>query len=214
MKDRVLSQLSGGFDSTASTLYVAESGVEFSCVFFNINQVYLKQERKAVAYIDKFLVEKYPNYIGLKEISCNLELGAPGEVDAYIPVRNMVLGSLSINYAIANGFNVIAVGNKTLEIREDDPYCFHDCSREFYTKMGDLGTFASQGKKIRFDMPLIQNGYSRTKRDVIQKIIDVKLDVKELWSCYADNAEPCGVCYHCQEVIETGFGKLLGYDLY
>jgi 7-cyano-7-deazaguanine synthase in queuosine biosynthesis len=102
------------------------------------------------------------------------------------------------------GYDTIAVGNKTLELRPGDPYCFNDCSREFYTELGKLATFASQGSNIDFIMPLIGPNGPLTKREVVEYVSAHGFDVRKLWSCYADRVRPCGECYHCAEIKAAG----------
>ncbi len=206
---KILCHLSGGFDSLASTLAIAETGEGFGTVFFNYDQIYWRQESKAVHECVAFLSKTFPNYLGHTQIQVDMSLGAPGEVAAYIPVRNLVLGAHSINLAISQGYTLIAVGNKTTQVREGDPYSFNDCSVDFYKRLGDLGTFASQGKSVQFLMPLVKGGVAITKTQVIKSILDHGFDPKLLWSCYENQSKPCGSCYHCEEVTKAGFGYLL-----
>jgi 7-cyano-7-deazaguanine synthase len=208
---KVISQLSGGFDSVASTLLVAKSGVPFSTIFFNIDQVYLAQELAATSYVIDVLKELYPNYIGHLDVKLPVYFN---EVDEnvpveYIPIRNMMLGTSSMNIAIAKGYDTIAVGNKTIEVRPDDPYSFADCSIEFYKRMGELGTFASQGKQINFIMPLVKsNNIAYNKDEVIEICINAGLDVTKIWSCYNAGEKYCGNCYHCDEIKKTKYSNL------
>jgi len=199
--DKVLCHLSGGYDSMASTLLVANTGVEFACVFFDIGQPYYMQEISAVERMDRFLNDTYPlTFKGTVVRQVETDLSDGGDVSAYIPVRNLVFGGMSANIALARGYNKVAVGNKTLEIREDDPYCFRDCSKEFYDKLSEISTFASQGKTLEFIMPLVVDGKSLTKGQVLSIIKTAGIDLNDLWSCYEAGDTPCGVCYHCLEL--------------
>lgn len=198
---KVLSQLSGGFDSVAVLCLLLQK-TKVKGIFFNYGQKYLEEERKAVKYVDSFF-QGNANYLGYEEINVNMQLtrnndGSPSD---YIPVRNVVLGALSANYAVANGFNKIAVGNKTTKVRPGDPYSFADCSYEFYSKMSETITFAAEtGDNIEFIMPLLHSpDVAMSKGDVVKAIHDSGLDFNKLWSCYSTGDHPCGECYHCKE---------------
>ena len=206
---RIVSHLSGGFDSAASSIKVAKLGFPFYTLMIDLGQSYLKQEISAAHYLVEYLKNKYPNYLGHKTLKVEMALSQEGQVGAYIPVRNLVIGSMSANYALAVGATHIAVGNKTLELRPNDPYCFNDCSREFYNQLGSLCTFASQGSTIEFLMPLVENGVPISKRDLILFLDEQGIDVTKLWSCYETAERPCGVCYHCKEIKAAGVWDLV-----
>lgn len=205
---RVLCQLSGGFDSVSATLLVAETGVEFSTIFFNIKQPYFKEELRAVEYVVDFL-RKYPNYIEHKQVDAPVAFNVINSSlpEEYIPIRNLVLGAISMNISFAEGYTEISVGNKTIEVRQDDPYSFADCSVDFYKRMGDLGTYASQGSLVKFIMPLVNETTktSLSKEQVIGVCIENGIDVSKIWSCYTPGESYCGNCHHCQEIRQTKY---------
>jgi 7-cyano-7-deazaguanine synthase in queuosine biosynthesis len=206
---KVLSQLSGGIDSVGSTLKIAESGVVFGTIFFDLEQAYVAQESLAVDYFVEYLKENYPDtYTGhyYSEVFMDTFSPDPNTPSEYIPVRNFVLGAMSVNKALANGFDTIAVGSKTVKVRPGDPYSFSDCSIEFFQKMSDIATFCSENQKVEFIMPLIDGETPMTKQEVIKYLIDNDVDVSRLWSCYNGEVDKhCGVCYHCQEIKKTGY---------
>jgi len=181
-------------------------------VFINYGQVYAANEEKAVRYVVDYL-KGYDGLHKLKVINTEMELklNIPGVVSDYIPIRNLVLASLTANYAISIGCKTIAVGSKTAEVRPDDPWSFADCSIEFFKKFSDLVTFATEDKEPFWTiMPLIVGGKPLTKTEVIKVILDSGMDINKLWSCYTDNDVPCWECYHCLENIKSF--EELGYD--
>jgi 7-cyano-7-deazaguanine synthase in queuosine biosynthesis len=206
---KILSQLSGGIDSVGSTLKVAQSGHEFGTVFFNLGQVYFEQEHKAVKYFVNYLETHYANtYKGHHncEVFMDTVSPDPNTPSEYIPVRNFVLGAMSVNKALANGFDTVAVGSKTVAVRPGDPYSFSDCSVEFFQKMSDIASFCSENQRVEFVMPLINHMVPDTKQEVIRYLIEHDVDVTKLWSCYNGTVEQhCGVCYHCEEIQKTGY---------
>lgn len=207
---KVIAHLSGGFDSAASTLLVAETGATFKTLLIDLGQPYAEQEIKAARAFSVFLAQKYNNYQGHHILSVDMALSQAGEVSAYIPVRNLVIGAMSANLALALGYDAVAVGNKTLELRPEDPYCFNDCSREFYDKLGGIATFASQGKHVEFLMPLIDPIQGPlSKRAVVELVAQAGYDPRLLWSCYNAAERPCGECHHCHELKDAGVWDLV-----
>jgi len=200
----ILSQLSGGFDSVASTLLIAESGEKFSCLFIDYDQPYVLQEQRACIYVNEFLKQKYENYKGLEIARIPLKLNSQ-EVKEYVPIRNLVLGALSANFALSSNSQTIAVGTKTTEVRKDDAYSFSDCSIKFWELMSHICSYASEDKTIQFITPLIKNNVALTKKEVIDIIVNSGINIKHLWSCYGNADKHCGVCHHCKEIIKAGY---------
>ena len=229
---KILAHLSGGFDSTAVVAKLLKDGHTVAGLFFNLGQMYLDQEEAAVDYAHDFFMEKYPDtFLGAQmhraDMINSMTTGtAPSE---YIPVRNLVLASHSANIAIARGFEVIAVGNKTIEVRPDDPYSFSDCSIEFYRMVENIVNFCSEGDDtVKVTMPLVkwESAYTGhiwdhpvmpggkiytpkayTKGEVIQILLDAGMDLTKLWSCYKIGKKPCGICYHCEE-LKKAFNEI------
>lgn len=205
---KVICQLSGGLDSVLSTLLVAENAevTEFQTQFVNVRQPYLDQESRAVRYMFQFLTEKYPdkykghNY-GEVSLNCNKDPNLPS---AYIPVRNLVIGAMSANLALAEGYNGVATGSKTTTKREGDPYSFSDCSTRFHSLLSQIASFASEDKMIYFWQPLVCD-FALSKKNVIEALIDRGVDLSRLWSCYSTGDTHCGDCYHCEEIKKTGY---------
>jgi len=211
---KILSHLSGGYDSVAACIKLLEEGHNVAGLFFNLDQPYLKREEAAVDYVHDFFLEKYPNWLGAEMhlTPMMLKLTDSGVPTEYIPVRNFVLAAHSVNIALAKDFEAIAVGSKTIEVRPEDPYSFADCSVDFWQMCEDLTNFCAEGKTdIKFLMPLVRANVvsddfsevvdytSLTKGEVVQIILDSGMDISKLWTCYGNFAKPCGTCYHCKE---------------
>ena len=201
----ILCQLSGGYDSVAALIKLINSKETVVPVFIDYGQSYYKNELDAVRYVlSCFEESEYLLPLEIIETDIKLTVDNGDTVSDYIPVRNLVLASLTANLAISRGINTFAVGNKTTEVRENDPWSFSDCSVNFYKMFSDLVTFCSEGDiKFNVIMPLIENGIPMTKTQVIKLIIESGLNISKLWSCYSNNNEPCGVCYHCKENIKS-----------
>jgi len=198
---KALFQLSGGYDSAAAFLLAAPKYEAVATIFFDYGQPYARQEKAAADYLCKEFLGRYAHY----KIHINASVYVPhatleGKPDAYYPLRNFVFAASSASQALASGFDTVVVGSKTTELRPDDPYCFPDCTEDFYRVVGVAASLGS-GEHIRFCSPLAEEDVD--KPDVIKCLHDAYIDLQSLWSCYASGDEPCGVCYHCTELSKA-----------
>ncbi|KKN68000.1 hypothetical protein LCGC14_0455560 [marine sediment metagenome] len=208
-------ELSGGYDSALSTLLALRKYDSVFGVFTNYGQVYAEQERASAEYLAEWFT-RYPSWRGLTRLKCTLSQALPDQSDSpYIPVRNLVLGTLSANFAQAHGANVVVVGSKTTEYRPDDPYCWYDCTTEFYEGMGALVSLAAEaGHEIRYEQSLILDGQPLTKAQVLEALIDEGIALIKLWNCYEAGERPCQKCFHCLDMRKTleGMGQLTRFE--
>ena len=205
--------MSGGYDSVACCIKLLDEGHTVMGLFFNLSQPYLEQERQAVQYASEFLTTRYNNWLGFTTALAPMKLQTSSDdtPSEYIPVRNFVFSALSANFAIAEGYVAVAVGNKTTTVRPNDPYSFRDCSIEFYSMMQNAVAFCSEGDtEIQFLMPLINNNVALTKAEVVGIILNSGMDIRKLWSCYKNMDTPCGECHDCLEARKA-FDNT-GYD--
>jgi 7-cyano-7-deazaguanine synthase in queuosine biosynthesis len=199
---KILCEISGGYDSACVAQMLSEQGHELTGFFVNYGQPYQTNEYMAAMHVADRLG------FSVQMIHCQLGLGLPdGSVPAaYVPIRNLVIGTLMANRAEALGIRTIAVGSKTTEYRPNDPYCFYDCTTEFYQRMANLVTLASQpGHGVQYIQPLIVDGCSLSKAEVVQKLIDTGWNLRNLWNCYGTGTTPCMQCKNCIEMRDLAF---------
>ncbi len=195
---KVIAEVSGGFDSAMSTLLALEKSDDVHGIFAAYGQPYEEQERSAVHYL-KYRFNQFPNWRGVQEVRLQIATGQsiPGAPAEYVPIRNLVLASVSLNYAIALGADVVVVGSKSDGVRPDDPYSFKDSCAEFYRAVADVATrFSEDGRRVEIQQPL--KGW--TKGRVLRELNDRGIVLNRLWNCYQSGPDPCGKCYHCREV--------------
>ena len=198
-------EVSGGFDSALSALMAASTGARVWPIYFDYGQKYERQERAAAQYVVDQIRNKCERCERLHVAVVDMQVRAlEGTVSPYVPIRNLVFCALSANYAQSVSAEVVTVGSKTVEFRADDPYCFRDCTSEFYEKVGDLVRLASESSAwpIRFEQPLVVDGAPLTKREVLLRLEQAGFDLRRLWSCYSDTPAPCHSCYHCKVMAE------------
>lgn len=215
---KILCHLSGGYDSVAAIIKLLDEGHEVAGVFFDLGQIYVKQERAAAQYVADYCNVTYGDkFLGFydEKVPMYQHRAADGSPSEYIPVRNMVFAAHSANMALSMGFEGVAHGSKTTQVRPDDPYSFSDCSVSFYQQVTQLVDFCSEGgDSVKFFGPLITyDGYDwvpMTKGAVVQIILDSGVDMNKLWTCYKDGEKACGECYHCVDA-KKAFAEI-NYD--
>lgn len=208
-----IAHVSGGFDSAAAVLKELEDGITCKGLFINYGQPYARQEQNAAVKFSDAVgkSEKYNSlWSGLEIITTELQLMVPLRrqiIDAYVPMRNLILTSIAVNVAVAQGYDAVTVGSKTLKVRKNDPYSFSDCSVAFYSLLEHAVLEGSEDPSTapQIRMPLVYEDRSSSKKEVLQMLIDCGFSymVDQLWTCYESSPEPCGTCYHCEVLREA-----------
>lgn len=212
----IVAEVSGGFDSAMSAYMAASTGRPVHPLFVDYDQPYAPQELQAAKYVVDHL-KQFPNVNDLEVRYTDIALRSPpGSVSEYVPIRNLVLCSLSANYAQSVDASSVYVGSKTSEWREGDPYSFRDCTTEFYDRVSDLVALASETPDlvVKFEQPLIINGLPSTKHQVMRGLFELGVNLENLWTCYSDSPFPCKACYHCRvadECVRSDAGLLEAY---
>ena len=164
--------------------------------FLDYGQRYAEQEQWAASNVARRL--------GIKLHSARLTGITVESENEWFPARNLYIGALSFSMASRLGCSAILVGSKTNEYREDDEYCWHDCTRVFHEKLQELGNRALDfpSQEIEVLQPLL--GWS--KQEVVDGLKAARIPLHELWSCYRPDKDgrSCGVCYHCVELKKLG----------
>lgn len=204
---KVVCELSGGFDSAAAAISSCGQYEEVYGYFIDYGQVYAEREREAARYMSNFLTARCPDkWKGLREVQVDLsqQLSGQDASNPYIPIRNLVLGTMSANYAQSIGARVIITGSKTVEYREDDPFCWWDCTSEFYAELGALVNLATEeGSEVTYRQILVRSDkIPLTKVEVLEVLRGEDVDLRKLWNCYAGGVEPCRDCFHCTDMRE------------
>lgn len=118
-------------------------------------------------------------------------LARPGDAASaravWVPARNVVLVALAAAHAEALGATAVVAG-----FNREEAATFGDNSAEFLARMTavlELGTRSAvrvESPTLHLDKPAIAAHARRLGHRAT-----------DFWSCYADGAEPCGVCESC-----------------
>lgn len=205
--------ISGGMDSALASKIAQNEGYNIVAVHFNYGQLTQTKEldsfRKIISNID-ILVKSYEidlpffTQIGASSlIDKNIEVPIDGLSDnipsTYVPFRNGIF--LSIASAIAEKHNATAI---FIGVVEEDSSGYPDCKMGYIkqmTKAINLGT--KDTTNIDIKMPLV----SLSKADIVQKSINMGVDLSVTWSCYRFEDMACGVCDSCRLRL-NGFNKV------
>jgi 7-cyano-7-deazaguanine synthase in queuosine biosynthesis len=188
-------QFSAGWDSTAALLLAAsqpqhygrilalhvDTGAPYSAIEF---------DRAARLY-----ARLLPRFHSLHAFHCFVVPLLCDPAVPYIASRNLMLGAVSVHVAELCGAERIVTGSKTEDMRPDDPYCFRDGTRDFYSALSNVAS-VSVGRRVTFESPLA--GWSKAGVYRLLRAADIDTSA-QLWTCYAAGPEPCGTCYHCRE---------------
>lgn len=201
-----LAQFSGGADSLAAIIIMLRmcSGDNIQGLFFDYGQPYVEAEKIAVETLNELLKQKFSNWRGyishdigkLQAPEVNEFGGKP--IEAYFPIRNFVLATISANFAISLGVQDIITGSKRPMLDLDDPWCFRDTGIEFYNSIQKTLSLATQFDAIppRFIHPL-HLFVTEPKTEALKIIKSAELPLDLIWSCFSAKKTPCGTCHAC-----------------
>ena len=195
--------LSGGMDSTLATYLAKNSGYEIIGVHFNYGQ---RTEHKELECFRNICIgldvqEKYEvnipffTQIGASALTdTSIDVPISGIEDGvpitYVPFRNGIF--LSIASAIAEKHNAQAI---VIGVVEEDSSGYPDCTEDFIAKIGNaINEGTKKSTKIEILTPLVH----LTKKEIVQKSLEIGVPLEHTWSCYKEERVACGVCDSCR----------------
>ncbi|WP_456471470.1 7-cyano-7-deazaguanine synthase QueC [Methanocaldococcus sp.] len=211
---RAVTILSGGLDSTVTTLYAKSLGYDLLAITFNYGQRAAIREinsAKKIAEIlgieHKVINLDFVKEFGKSALITDKDIPKPKMEDldsekafetmraVWVPARNLIFLSIASGFAEAIDGEKVFIG-----INKEEGVTFPDNTIEFieaFNKALDYGTL----NKVKVEAPL----YDKTKEEIVKlgKELEDKLGVKVLkysYSCYKDNGEDflhCGECESC-----------------
>ena len=204
--DKAIVLASGGLDSCVSIACALKDGYEVCLLHINYGQRTQNREDRAFSDIadfygitQKLIVDiSYLRQIGgssLVDSSIPIEEdtipSAKGTIPStYVPFRNANMISIAVSWAEVIGAKKIYIGAV-----EEDSSGYPDCREIFYQKFNDLLKVSLSPKsEVEILTPLIH----LSKKEIVQKGIELEAPLHLTWSCYQNENKACGVCESCK----------------
>ena len=206
---RALLLLSGGIDSTTLLAKLSNEYYKVIAISFDYGQKHEIELNYAKKNAEKYGVEKH-HIIELDKILfqssalVNREISiasykknehVEGNVNAYVPFRNLLFISTALSLA-----ETLKLNEVYLAFNSDDNANFWDCRTDFVEK---INAIATSNTSIQIKTPFIN--FSKT--EVIKLAHQFHVDLKNTITCYQPIEETeCGICLSCitkQKALEN-----------
>ncbi len=213
MRDAVV-LLSGGLDSYTAAAIARAEGFRLNALTIRYGQRHASEIEAARAVAKSLDAARHVEVdVGLSAFGgSSLTSDTPVPKDrpidpnqipsTYVPARNTVFLALALCWAEVLGAHDIFIGVNALDYSG-----YPDCRPEFIAAFEQLASLATargvHGEQFRIHAPL----QMMTKRDIIQRGIELGLDYALTQSCY--DPGPAGPCGHCDSCVlrANGFAE-------
>lgn len=198
--------LSGGLDSTTLLHLLKDEGYKVHVLSFSYGQRHSKELSFAKSWADKMgeswqLIDlSFMKHIASNSALTSNAIALPEEHYSHenqkitvVPNRNMVMLSIAVAHAENLGIKEVFYGAQA----GDDAH-YPDCRMSFVEAVSEaskLGTYS----EVQIKAPFAK----KSKSEVVELGINLKVDFKQTWSCYAGTHKPCGKCSTCQARLEA-----------
>jgi len=203
MKKKAVCIISGGMDSALSAKMAQEEGNEIIALHFNYGQRTSDKELDSFRKISAYLSAEHCYEIDLDFFS---QIGASALTDrsidvptggieegvpaTYVPFRNGIFISIATAIAEKHCAQSIYIG-----VVEEDSSGYPDCRENYIEQMQkaiNLGT--KDETLLAIKMPLVR----LTKKEIVEKSIELGVPLEYTWSCYQSSKKACGICDSCR----------------
>ncbi|WP_320663600.1 7-cyano-7-deazaguanine synthase QueC [Prochlorococcus sp. MIT 1223] len=202
---KTIALLSGGLDSATAAAIAKENGHEVIALSFDYGQRH-RQELQAATKIANHLKLKEHQIIkinlatwggsSLTDIRENLPTSKTSDgviPNTYVPGRNTIFIAIALSLAEVRHAKQIVLG-----INAMDYSGYPDCRPDYleaFQKLASLSNKAGrEGNIIKLWAPLV----NWKKTEIIKEALRLNLPIDLTWSCYSENANPCGKCDSCR----------------
>lgn len=224
-KNKAVSLLSGGLDSTTMLGYVLSKGYEVTALSFDYGQRHNREIASAKKIADYYRVNHKIMKLDLRAIggsALTSDMEVP-DVDlnsigkeipvTYVPARNTILLSIALGLAETIGASRIFIGANAIDYSG-----YPDCRPEYFGSINETFRLATkvgvEGNPIRVEVPFLHY----TKADIIKVAHDLKVPLELTWSCYRGGERACGRCDSCKlrlkGFVEAGLEDPVEYEEY
>jgi 7-cyano-7-deazaguanine synthase len=195
--------LSGGMDSSLCAYIAKQENDDLVALHFNYAQRTETKELQAFRDITSSLgiKSKYEIDLGFFSkidtsslVNKNLEIRTDGvqadTPNTYVPYRNGIFISIATAILEKESADTLYIG-----VVSEDSSGYPDCRGEFIKSIENSINLGTKDKTdIKIKAPLI----NLSKKDIVQKSIELGVPLELTWSCYKENDIACGVCDSCR----------------
>ena len=195
--------VSGGMDSCVSTAFTISDGFEPAFLHMNYGQLTEKRELRAFHEIGDYYSVKERMVVNIMHLSA---MGGSCLTDKNIevPYANLDNIDIPISYVPFRNANILAAAVSWAEIIyakriyvgavEEDSSGYPDCRRSFFDVFEKA---ISEGTKPETEISIVTPLINLSKREIIEKGMEMKIPFHLTWSCYRKEDIPCGECDSC-----------------
>lgn len=197
---RVILLLSGGIDSTTLLAKLLNEGNEIIAISFYYGQKHSIELNYAKQNVAKYGIKNHhiieldttlfkSSALVNQDINITTyknEKVPKGQVNAYVPFRNLLFISTALSLAESMNIEEIYIA-----LNNDDRHNFWDCKTNFIKKVNAI---AALNSTVQIKTPFI----NLTKNEVVKLAYQLNVDLKKTITCYQPIEEKeCGVCLSC-----------------
>ncbi len=224
-KNKAVSLLSGGLDSSTMLGYVISRGYEVTALSFDYGQRHRRELISAKKIAEHYKVDHRIMKLDLRTIggsALTSDIEVPDvNIDSigkeipitYVPARNTILLSIALGLSETIGANKIFIGANYIDYSG-----YPDCRPEYFDSINEtfrLGTKAGvEGNPIKVEAPFLRY----TKADIVKVAHELNVPLEMTWSCYNGGEKACGRCDSCKlrlkGFMEAGLEDPLEYEHY
>ena len=200
--------ISGGLDSSVILHLAKSKGFEVHAVSFNYGQKHVDAELACAVKQTRAMIgsHKVLDLTFFKDIVTTSSLtnddievaktkdvlGDPQTVN-YVPNRNMMMLSICTAYAESLGASTVFHGSALV----DSQAGYWDGSSEFLEAINNVNKL-NRRDRVTIEAPLIE----KTKQEIVELGVDLKVDFSQTWTCYEGKEKACGRCPACSSRIQ------------
>ncbi len=194
--------VSGGMDSCV-TAAIARQSYDLAFLHLNYGQRTEQRELKAFQDIADFFGVNRRLVVGVEHLKHiggssltdstieveKADLQRAGIPTSYVPFRNAHILSIAVSWGEVLRARKIYIGAV-----EEDSSGYPDCRREFYEAFNRV---VRLGTKPETHLEIVTPVIAMTKREIVQKGVELDVPFHLTWSCYQREDTACGVCDSC-----------------
>jgi 7-cyano-7-deazaguanine synthase len=195
---------SGGIDSTTVLFWAMEQGFDVIALTFDYPgraQQELQATRRIAHAVKAQYIEASLPFL---QSATDLLRDDPNAFkgikvpEGYIPTRNMIFYALAAYYSEIYGAKYIIAGHL-----ETDSIGFPDATPAFFQVIESIINMTQLNQENTLHRQILLPFLMKTKTEVIQLAVQLKVPLELTWSCYYDNLVHCENCESCWEREEA-----------